>query len=309
MSQGNVKSTPRSEIMPDVHSGWTEGVGHWLIHHAACRAPASLSQRLEEEWLADLAARPSTMSRLSFAIGCCWATQVIALEYQPSSVPVTSAVVEGKLMRAYAQLHFGHFSRRSSTLFLVVSLHAALFYGVVTSLSHIHGSVIPTPLQNRPLENPHPRELPPLPGLQLNDVKFEARIPDFEVPQEPDQSRDVTAEVVREPSPPSSPQSPPHVVQQVQGGPSTGFPNPDDFYPDLARRREEQGIATVRVCVDVNGRLTSDPTTLESTGSSRLDEGALKLARAGSGHYRATTEDGRPVNSCYPFRIRFHLKN
>ena len=50
-------------------------------------------------------------------------------------------------------------------------------------------------------------------------------------------------------------------------------------------------------------------TTFEGTGSARLDEGALKLARAGSGHYRATTEDGRPVNSCYPFRIRFQIKN
>jgi TonB family protein len=308
MSQGNVKSAPRSEIIPDVHSGWTEGVSHWLIHHAACRAPESLSQRLEEEWLADLAARPSAMSRLRFAIGCCWATQVIALEYQPSSVPVTSSVVEGKLMRAYAQHNLGYFSRRSSTLLLVVSLHAALFYGLVTTLSHIHGSVIPAPLQNRLLENPHPHELPPLPGPQLNDVKIEARIPDFEVPHEPDQSRDVTADFVREPSP-SLPPSPPHVVKQVQGGPSTGFPNPDDFYPVLARRMEEQGIATVQVCVDVNGRLISDPTTLQGTGSSRLDEGALKLARAGSGHYRATTEDGRPVNSCYPFRIRFQLKN
>src|SRR5258708_1564978 len=308
MSQGNVKSAPRSEIIPDVHSGWTEGVSHWLIHHAACRAPESLSQRLEEEWLADFAARPSAMSRLRFAIGCCWATQIIALQYQPSSVPVTSAVVEGKLIRAYAQLHLGYFSRRSSTLFLVVSLHAALFYGVVTSLSHIHGSVIPAPLQNQPLENPHPHELPPLPGPQLNDVRIEALIPDFEVPYEPDQSRDVTTEFVREPSP-SLPPSPPHVVKQVQGGPSTGFPNPDDFYPVLARRMEEQGIATVQVCVDVNGRLISDPTTLQGTGSSRLDEGALKLARAGSGHYRATTEDGRPVNSCYRFRIRFQLKN
>jgi hypothetical protein len=36
---------------------------------------------------------------------------------------------------------------------------------------------------------------------------------------------------------------------------------------------------------------------------------ALKLAKAGSGHYLATTEDGRPVNSCYPFRIRFQIKN
>jgi protein TonB len=309
MSQGKVKSAPRSEIITDVHSGWTEGVSHWLIHHAACRAPESLSQRLEEERLADSAARPSAMSRLRFAIGCCWATQVIALEYQPSSVPVTGSVVEGKLVRAYAQHRLGHFSSRSSTLFLVVSLHAALFYGLVTTLSHIHGSAIPAPLQNRPLENPRPRELPPLPGPQLNDVKIEAPMPDFEVPQEPDQSRDVPAEFGREPSPPSSPPSPPHVVKQVQGGPSTGFPNPDDFYPALARHMEEQGIATVRVCVDVNGRLTSDPTTLQGTGSSRLDEGALKLARAGSGHYRATTEDGRPVNSCYPFRIRFQLKN
>jgi len=33
-----------------------------------------------------------------------------------------------------------------------------------------------------------------------------------------------------------------------------------------------------------------------------------QLARAGSGHYRATTEDGQPVNSCYPLGIRFQLK-
>jgi hypothetical protein len=40
------------------------GVSHWLIHHAACHAPPSFAQRLEEEWLADLAERPSAMSRL-----------------------------------------------------------------------------------------------------------------------------------------------------------------------------------------------------------------------------------------------------
>jgi hypothetical protein len=48
---------------------------------------------------------------------------------------------------------------------------------------------------------------------------------------------------------------------------------------------------------------------LESaSGSARLDDAALKLARAGSGHYRATTEDGQPVNSCYPFGVRFQLR-
>jgi len=68
-------------------------------------------------------------------------------------------------------------------------------------------------------------------------------------------------------------------------------------------------VATVRTCVDSKGRLIADPTILQSTGSTRLDEGALRLAKAGSGHYRATMEDGRAVNSCYPFRIRFELRN
>jgi TonB family protein len=301
MSQRNVSR---------VHSGWTDGVSQRLIHHAACRAPESLSQRLEEEWLADLAERPSAMSRLCLAIGCCWATGVIAFEYQPSSVPVASPVMEGKLMNAYAQPNFGFFSRRSSTLFLVVSLHVAVFYGLLTTFTRPHGSAIPPPLQNRILEISHPQVLPPpLSAPHLRNLTIEIPIPDFNVVVEPDPIQDVTTELRREPLPPDSRASTPHVVKQVQGGPGTGFPNADDFYPPISKYLEEQGIATVRVCVDVNGRLTSDPSTLQGTGSARLDQGALKLARAGSGHYRATTEDGQPVNSCYSFRIRFQLKN
>jgi TonB family protein len=109
-------------------------------------------------------------------------------------------------------------------------------------------------------------------------------------------------------SPPLPPEPPTHVVQQVAGGPGAGFPDTADFYPSLSIHLGEEGMSTVRVCVDPKGKLTSDPTTVKSSGSARLDEGALKLARAGSGHYRAATEDGRPVNSCYPLGIRFQLK-
>jgi TonB family protein len=211
-------------------------------------------------------------------------------------------------MSAYAQRDLGYFSRRSSTLFLVVSLHAALFYGLVTTLAP-HGTVVQTPFQTRLVDDALPREPPPaLPKPQLTGTKIDAVKPEFDVASEPDPSRDVMI-YNPEPSRPPPPLSPARVVKQVPGGPGAGFPNADDFYPDLARRMEEQGVATVRVCVDAKGRLTSDPTTLQGTGSSRLDEGALRLARAGSGHYRATTEDGQPVNSCYPFRIRFQLKN
>jgi len=105
------------------------------------------------------------------------------------------------------------------------------------------------------------------------------------------------------------PAGPPHVIKFMQGGPGSGFPVTDDFYPSAARRLEEQGAATVRVCVDPNGRLTAPPMNVVSSGYPRLDEGALQLARAGSGHYRPSTEDGRPVNSCYAFRVRFELNN
>jgi hypothetical protein len=64
---------------------------HWLIHHAALNAPASLSERLEEEWLADLGARPSALSRLRFALGCCWATRVIARELGASTAAAATA--------------------------------------------------------------------------------------------------------------------------------------------------------------------------------------------------------------------------
>jgi TonB family protein len=100
----------------------------------------------------------------------------------------------------------------------------------------------------------------------------------------------------------------PHEVIRVQGGPGSGFPNTDDYYPSIAKRLEEQGGTTVRVCVGANGRLTSDPTIAQTSGSSRLDDGALMLAKAGSGHYRASTEDGRAVDSCYSFRVRFALR-
>jgi TonB family protein len=297
----------------DLKSSATPGIAHWLIHRAARAAPECLSARLEEEWLADLAARSSAMSRLRFAIGCCWATQVIAYEHQPSPVPVSSTVVAGKTLAAYAEGRFGFLSPRSSTFFLVLSLHALLLYAFMTALSHTHGTAIPDPLQNQELKNPVPHELRvPPPDPQLNRVPIEVPKPPADLQYEQDPNIDVTTRLVPDPpSPPNEILSPPqpHTVSRIQGGAGTGFPRPDDFYPESARRLEEQGNVIVQVCVDAKGHLTSDPTTLQSAGSPRLDEGALKLARAGSGHYRATTEDGQPVNSCYPLRIRFELKN
>jgi TonB family protein len=296
-----------------------DGVVHWLIHHATRGAPEALSSRLEEEWLADLETRSSALSRLRFAVGCCWATVVIAGDYPQSRVPATSAaaatsaVVPATGFNTLGDRDFGYFSLRSGTLFLIAGLHAAIFYGLITTLAHTNVLASPPNLQNQWVK-PEPQEkLPPvLPrGMELKGWTIDVQKIVDKVPPQVEVENDVSTELDKsqEPYTPAlPPQIPARVVQQVAGGPAAGFPETADFYPSLSIHLGEQGISTVRVCVDPRGRLTAEPSIVNGSGSRRLDAGALKLARAGSGNYRATTEDGRPVNSCYAFGIRFQLR-
>jgi protein TonB len=296
-----------------------------LIRRAARTAPAPLAERLEEEWQADLATRRSAASRLRFALGCCWATRVIAREHF-APIPAAGAAVGAKPGGAkLAFLHPGPqtrlLSRRSIALLVVVCLHIAVFYALLSGLAYKITRVIPTDFQTHIIDQPRPREiLPVLPTPPRLAPRLADRVfvpPDLPPVQDLPEKSNLAPQPV-DPMPRASSTAdsqltphvmPPHVVDRVQGGPGSGFPNPDEYYPMMARHLQEEGVATVRVCVDPRGRLTSDPTTIESTGSARLDAGALELARAGSGHYRPSLEDGRPVNSCYAFRVRFQLRN
>ena len=287
------------------------GVTQWLIHHAAHRAPDSLSARLEEEWLADLESRTSGWSRLRFATGCCWASLVIVHESARNRVTATSASVSAGGVVTLTDRNFSYFSLRSATLFLIAGLHAALFYGMITMLSHTRGAAPPAILENHELK-PVPRERDPLPRIAMEGWTLTVPPLDPVAPTMPPIATDVRADfnddsVVRDSTPPPT-DTPTHIVSRVVGGPGAGFPETSDYYPPPEIRAGNEGVSIVRVCVDPRGRLTSGPTIEKSSGYARLDEGALKLARAGSGHYRADTEDGQPVNSCYPFGIRFQLK-
>jgi TonB family protein len=281
-------------------------MAHCLIRRAARGAPDTLSERLEEEWLADLAERHGALSRLRFALGCCWATSVIAHEHGAVAVPAAGAPMGHGHFIGFAQTHSPLFSRRTTTFLLVACLHAAVLYGLIIGVKSTFHQLTPNPFVVQ-VDPPVPRNPPPLPpGPQFTHPPIFAPTPEV-LPFEAE-PRDGIRATLDEPRPPAPPSVPP-VINRVQGGPGIGFPSTDDFYPSMAIYLREKGVATVMACVDGRGRLTSEPTIVQSAGSSRLDQGALKLAKAGSGHYRATTEDGRPVNSCYPFRIRFDLKN
>jgi TonB family protein len=289
----------------------TERCARWLVHWAARGAPDCLSERLEEEWLADLGELRSGLSRLRFALGCCWATTIIARDHRLVANPAISVQAANSRSIGLGPHDDPVISRRTVTLLLVAGLHIVVFYVFAQGLGERFHKSIPTKFETRIIDSPRVRELPTPAGPKFSPTRILLVPP--EVPPIESEAREEVDAAAFDPKhsllpqpPPASAKSP---VTRRLGGPRNGFPRADDFYPLLAVHMGETGTATVRACVNADGRLSSDPTIVQSTHSAALDEGALKLARAGSGHFRPTTEDGRAVDSCYAFRIRFDVKN
>jgi periplasmic protein TonB len=303
MNERDGKGEPAGISAAGLVGRW-DRVSHWLVHRAASVAPLALSARLEEEWLADLSMRASVFSQLRFVLGCYWATMVIAHELR-TVIPITSTAAGPNLLG-----DAGYFSRRSFTLLLVVALHVALLVALMNGLATKAHKIVEQPIVPRFIEPTRSNALPPPPPPVLAKWRrIDIRPPEYP-PMGPSADRvDVNPRPDNTLVAPPTPLSLPPVVSRLPGGPGSGFPNADEFYPSISKWKLEQGIATVRVCVDTNGRLTEEPTTVASSGIARLDAGALQLAKAGSGHYRPMLEDGKAVNSCYSFRVRFQLKN
>jgi TonB family protein len=195
-------------------------------------------------------------------------------------------------------------------LALVLSLHAAIFCGLMMAGTKFLKPPEPPALEPHVIDQPLPQIKPPPlllhrsftehlmappvlelrgPAVEINESKLSPS-PESESPQ------------------PADPRPVAHEIVRVPGGTGAAFPHPDDFYPDASRRLAEEGAAVLKVCVDLAGRLTENPVMQATSGSGRLDAAAIRLAKAGSGQYRPTTEDGRAVPSCFPIKIRFQLK-
>ena len=260
--------------------------------------------------MADMAARPGAISRLRLGFGCCWATRVIALDHVGSSTLAASSAAGAKSMIAYAPHHAPPFSQRSMVLLIIVGLHALLIYGLATGLASKVVAVIPSFMHLSSL-TPEVRTPEPPPPLSMPRTIWLPQSFDFPPPDVsltiPDDENVIQAAVTEEPSGPHQQSTIPNGANRVLGGPGRGFPNTDDYYPAASKRLAESGVAAVRVCVDAKGWLSAEPKISQSSGIERLDESALRLAKAGSGHYRATTENGRSVDSCYAYRVRFQL--
>jgi protein TonB len=192
----------------------------------------------------------------------------------------------------------------------IVALHVFIVWAIATGLAHRAVDLIAPPIQADVVQEVEKKdEPPPPPPPQLERPPVEVPPPDvaIDLPQEapPTAILDTTDKHIVAPPPPPQPV---HRAVMVSAGPGKGFPQSEDYYPSASQRLGESGAANVRACVSSAGRLTSPPTIDKSSGSSRLDEGALRLAKAGDGKYRPATEDGKPVDSCFVFRVTFQLK-
>lgn len=200
------------------------------------------------------------------------------------------------------------FSRRAVVFVVIVGFHILLGWALATGLARKVIEVIAPPIQTDIIEEVQQRdEPPPPPPPEMERPPVEVPPPEvsIDIPVDTQQSTAIT-DVTDKPVPKAPPPPPPpRNVKHASIG--KGFPSSEDYYPAASKRLGEEGTPTIKVCVGPNGKLTEDPTIAQSSGSARLDEGALKLAKAG--RYNAGSVDGQVTTDCFSFRIKFELKN
>jgi periplasmic protein TonB len=205
-----------------------------------------------------------------------------------------------------ALVHDSQFmTRRGAVLVTIIALHVFLLYALATGLARRAIEVLAPPIQTTIVEETKKEEAPPPPPPpQFERPPVELPPPDVTINMPVEEST-TAIRVVNTPVVKAAPAVVARPGTSVMFG--KGFPNSDDFYPDASRRLEEQGTVTVHVCVGPDGKLTEEPTVAKGT-SARLDAGAIRLAKAGSGKYIAATEDGKPISKCINFNVKFQLR-
>ena len=308
----NPNETGAPELVTSSNSrSWLDYASRQIVLLAASHTPGDLAGRLAEEWLSDLNERHSASARLRFALGCCWAVRVISLEAASAARAAAAAAAPGSVT-LYSQPIPSRLTPRSSAVLLILILHGVLVYALATGLARsAFEKVVPRISVSFPsvATRPDPPQ-PAIPPPSRLHQSIEVPQPDIHIDTPPDPAQGLSA-TVADPQPAAvgpevAPLGP--AINRIEGGPDRNFPNTEDFYPPASKRLRETGWAMVSVCVNEAGRLIREPVLEQSSGYARLDEAAVRLARAGSGRYRATTENGRPVEACYPFRIRFEMR-
>jgi periplasmic protein TonB len=206
-------------------------------------------------------------------------------------------------MAAYVQ-DSSFMTRRGAVLVVIIGLHLFIAWALATGLARRVMEVLAPPIQTDIVEEVKTeKEPPPPPPPDFEKPPVEVPPPDvtIQMPVEAPATTAITAIAAT----PHAPVAAPRAVARSLPKLGKNFPNSEDYYPAASKRLGEEGSPTVHVCVGADGKLSAAPTIAQSSGSARLDEGAISLAKAG--RYVAASEDGKPIPACLDFRIKFKM--
>jgi protein TonB len=195
------------------------------------------------------------------------------------------------------------FTRRTAVLVAIVALHLFILWALATGLAKKAIEVLAPPIQTDIVQEEKTKsEPPPPPPPEMQKQVVEVPPPDINIamPEAGPATNAITAVVkTNAPPPPPRPAAP--------GVPVKFKPlDTDGFYPDASRRLSEEGTATIHVCVGANGKISEAPSVTASSGHDRLDQGAVSYAKAL--HYTPQMDEGKPVDGCINFRVKFSLR-
>jgi periplasmic protein TonB len=205
-------------------------------------------------------------------------------------------------MAAYVQ-DTQFFTRRTVVLFAIIGLHIFIFWALATGLAQRAIEVLAPPIQTEIVQEEQKKvDLPPPPPPEFQKPPVEVPPPDVVVDMPVEQTNSTAISNVTTKS--QAPAPPPRAA--VAGTPAriTKPANTDDFYPSASQRLGEEGVPVVHVCLDPSGKITN-VSVATSSGKPRLDEGAINVAKAT--RYAPKTEDGKPVEGCLDYRVKFQL--
>jgi periplasmic protein TonB len=198
-------------------------------------------------------------------------------------------------------------STRLAGIGLVVLLHVAVIYALVTALAHRAVEVVRAPIETKIIDEvkeQRPEPPPPPPDLAPPPPAF-VPLPEIRIETPPPPSPKSTAITVVTPEMPVAPPPPPVAALRVMPKLDAQRSHEPE-YPPTSRRLGEQGSLIMQVLIDADGRVV-DSKLLQSSGFERLDQAALEDVKR---DYRFIpgTVDGKPAEMWYTFRFSWKLK-
>lgn len=209
-------------------------------------------------------------------------------------------------MRHYLQEARG-LSRRGVALGGIIALHISVIYMFASGLAIKLLPLPPTEVLATVTQTVRPPETAPnlMPPALTRIVVDPPPDPGFDPPKD-----DSATTIERIPlvvlTPPQVPVATKEAPPAIRVLGQNRFPNSEDYYPPDLRREGVQGATIVRACVGENGRLSSRPSVEQSSGNSRLDAGAIKVAEAG--RYAKSVQGTNPVPNCFRVRVGFQMR-